>query len=1307
MRVLVVLLLSALSWAQTVSGAGVIAGQGQFGMSPDFSVSISPSSLTVIAGNTVTATVTITSLQSFNSAVTLTGGSAPVGITFGFSPNPVTPPVNSTVTSTLTLTAAVSAPSTTCPGTGGFTILATSGPITHTAIACVAIGTVAPRVLSVDLEPHIVGGPNGSVAFSPPDSKLCNPGGVCTGSYSNGTVVTITETPGSGSSFVGWTGACTNSTPTCIVTMNDNVSVTALFSSVLLSYNARTDAAVFGTGATGELLPAACSGNAACLTNAYNSSATTGQQGAALSYTGGPTSVPPAVGTTSSGNNINGLASYLVGVNTQVSDPDYGTSILRAWDSVMQNTVTCLSGKGSFGIGAAGVGAGSNIVWAADDSKIIVKSIGGSTNVLAFYPDKSSSNTVGTVLPTSLCGGYFPGGATFDGFDPHIIYNVVRDQENTVTISGTTGTGITSETLKQNTTNATAVLQAVNTAFIQIGIVSGTPDNSDLWVGQTSAATFTPTIAPPSGAALTPYANSIYKGIVCDGVTSDPDESVCLKNPNTAVSCAANDTNPQCWYVYYTLVFEFNYLPAMVADSHFPAGNHCLPQNFNANYNGSFAPSDGTVFTLVFGDNGQSNHTGYNGGGVGQGYTCANSPGGVCQGPVYVATFTSGSGCRVFNSMTDKITGDWGPGSPGPTQIVDQQANDIPGTLTGTLTPGDAFKQVTTGALTQMTCMQDASNTCQPSGWTQMYAGVVYGSPDNHNAWQDCGNNYPTTSCSGSNFWTPSAVPTSAPFYYPDVLHDMTQSPSPSYASFSMVQQPNMQIADNGGPPFAITYTAATQTAVILYGNSAIYSPGQQFNFSGLRGAHASHYNCASANACPLFTAIAIPNTGNAVCPGNGSYCPSGSNGTITISDPTGGGADFTDSENQSGCTPASTCPAMFPHPQDENQANGGFGGTNFYQLGTLQVAADLMATGHHAAGCCHFFQGKFYTVISEAQAWTPATIPHVAGPTACNLAGSPCGDPYAGPLTPPPSADHVNLIPFSITDDQHGDQGCAGTADTCPPTLATTLVCGQAGSGVGGAPCEPAYASVWDNEIIAAQNAAIQSSPGNLVGAGCSYTSSGALVGCIYRIAHEYNSGSSFNFTAQNAQGAGSPDGLFYVWPSDWNLTLGCMDGTTTNCWSSWEATAPTASATSATWTNDGSGNIKITMPNQFCPTSGTQYYCAVGGSGSSCGSGKTIQTLSCGTRAGTVRLTGFAESWLNNQTLTLDANTANNWGCDSSTSNAGNCTAFVLHNVAGATAGPGTESGPQKATPTPCGNGVPCQIPDLFIAKATTSHQ
>ena len=112
-----------------------------------------------------------------------------------------------------------------------------------------------------------------------------------------------------------------------------------------LAYSARTDMAVFGAGATGELLPSACGGNAECLANAYNAGATTGHQGAALSYTGSPTMAPPAAGASVSGMNINGLNSYLAGYNTQVADPDFGTTMIRATDATLYDSVDCLGGS--------------------------------------------------------------------------------------------------------------------------------------------------------------------------------------------------------------------------------------------------------------------------------------------------------------------------------------------------------------------------------------------------------------------------------------------------------------------------------------------------------------------------------------------------------------------------------------------------------------------------------------------------------------------------------------------------------------------------------------------------------------------------------------------------------------------------------------------------------------------------------------------------------------------------------------------------------------------------------------------------
>jgi List-Bact-rpt repeat protein/phosphoesterase family protein/concanavalin A-like lectin/glucanase superfamily protein len=55
-----------------------------------------------------------------------------------------------------------------------------------------------------------------------------NCGATCSATYNSGTAVTLTATPAAGSTFAGWSGACTG-TQTCTVTMNAAQSVTATF----------------------------------------------------------------------------------------------------------------------------------------------------------------------------------------------------------------------------------------------------------------------------------------------------------------------------------------------------------------------------------------------------------------------------------------------------------------------------------------------------------------------------------------------------------------------------------------------------------------------------------------------------------------------------------------------------------------------------------------------------------------------------------------------------------------------------------------------------------------------------------------------------------------------------------------------------------------------------------------------------------------------------------------------------------------------------------------------------------------------
>jgi len=69
---------------------------------------------------------------------------------------------------------------------------------------------------------------SGTVTSSPAG---INCGATCSASYSNGTSVTLTAAAASGSTFAGWSGACSGTAATCSVSMTQARSVTATFNS--------------------------------------------------------------------------------------------------------------------------------------------------------------------------------------------------------------------------------------------------------------------------------------------------------------------------------------------------------------------------------------------------------------------------------------------------------------------------------------------------------------------------------------------------------------------------------------------------------------------------------------------------------------------------------------------------------------------------------------------------------------------------------------------------------------------------------------------------------------------------------------------------------------------------------------------------------------------------------------------------------------------------------------------------------------------------------------------------------------------
>ena len=97
----------------------------------------------------------------------------------------------------------------------------------------------------------------GTVASQPSGINCTGP---CSASFASGTQVTLTAAPTSGSTFDGWSGACSGAVSTCEVTMNEGRNVTAGFSQA----NYALSVSVVGSGTvasqpSGVSCPGACS----------------------------------------------------------------------------------------------------------------------------------------------------------------------------------------------------------------------------------------------------------------------------------------------------------------------------------------------------------------------------------------------------------------------------------------------------------------------------------------------------------------------------------------------------------------------------------------------------------------------------------------------------------------------------------------------------------------------------------------------------------------------------------------------------------------------------------------------------------------------------------------------------------------------------------------------------------------------------------------------------------------------------------------------------------------------------------------
>jgi kumamolisin len=129
------------------NGTGLINALAPTSTSPNFTISASPASVSVVQGNNGTSTITTAVSGGFNSAIALSATGQPTGVTVSFSPTSIAAPGSGT--STMTIAVA----STTAAGTYPITVTGTGGSVTQTATVTLTVTTVAAGNFTLSASP--------------------------------------------------------------------------------------------------------------------------------------------------------------------------------------------------------------------------------------------------------------------------------------------------------------------------------------------------------------------------------------------------------------------------------------------------------------------------------------------------------------------------------------------------------------------------------------------------------------------------------------------------------------------------------------------------------------------------------------------------------------------------------------------------------------------------------------------------------------------------------------------------------------------------------------------------------------------------------------------------------------------------------------------------------------------------------------------------------------------------------------------------------------------------------------------------
>jgi subtilase family serine protease len=199
---------------------------------PSFTLSDSPSSLSITQGGSGTSTISVTDVNGFSGSVTLAASGLPSGVTAAFGTNPTTG------TSVLTLTASATATT----GTSTVTITGTSGSLTATTTLALTVNATATPSFTLSDSPSsltITQGTSGTSTITVTDKNgFTGSVTLAASGLPSGVTAAFGTNPTTGTSVLTLTASATATTGAATVTITGTSGTLTASTTLALTVNA-------------------------------------------------------------------------------------------------------------------------------------------------------------------------------------------------------------------------------------------------------------------------------------------------------------------------------------------------------------------------------------------------------------------------------------------------------------------------------------------------------------------------------------------------------------------------------------------------------------------------------------------------------------------------------------------------------------------------------------------------------------------------------------------------------------------------------------------------------------------------------------------------------------------------------------------------------------------------------------------------------------------------------------------------------------------------------------------------------------